>query len=272
MVITLAARLTSGVVRVARFSSPDLEAPAFGVVERAAGEETVAEIDGHPFRPFQVTGRYYPLAAVRLLAPVVPTKVVAIGKNYEEHAREMGGEAPAAPVIFLKPSTAVVGPNDPIVHPVSSQRVDYEGELAVVFGRVCRNVREQDALSYVFGYTCANDVTARDQQAADGQWARAKGYDSFCPLGPWLETELDPRDVEVSTRLNDEVRQQARTSALVHPVARLIAYVSAVMTLLPTDVLLTGTPAGVGPMLPGDEVAVRIEGIGELRNRVVSGG
>jgi 2-keto-4-pentenoate hydratase/2-oxohepta-3-ene-1,7-dioic acid hydratase in catechol pathway len=207
---------------------------------------------------------------VRLLAPVLPSKVVAIGKNYAAHAREMGGEPPAEPVIFLKPSTSVAGPVDAIVRPVKlSKRVDYEGELAVVIGRPGRDVPPERAGDVIFGYTCANDVTARDLQAADGQWTRAKGFDTFCPLGPWIETELSPADLEIRTTVNHAVRQESRTSLLLHDVPALISYVSAVMTLLPGDVLLTGTPDGVGPLEPGDHVSVTIEGIGTLSNRVV---
>jgi 2-keto-4-pentenoate hydratase/2-oxohepta-3-ene-1,7-dioic acid hydratase in catechol pathway len=200
---------------------------------------------------------------------VLPTKVVAIGKNYADHAREMGGEPPAEPVIFLKPSTAVTGPGDPITRPVKiSDRTDFEGELAVVIGRLCRDVPPDRVGEVIFGYTCANDVTARDLQARDGQWARAKGFDTFCPLGPWIETDLDPADLELSTTVNGEVRQHSRTSLLLHDVATLVSYVSAVMTLLPGDVLLTGTPAGIGPLEDGDDVAVTIEGIGTLSNPV----
>jgi 2-keto-4-pentenoate hydratase/2-oxohepta-3-ene-1,7-dioic acid hydratase in catechol pathway len=255
----------------------------YGVVDsgpEAAGAEEnelqVAEIGGHPFGAadaIRFSGARYPLADVRLLAPVLPSKVVAIGKNYAAHAREMGGEPPAEPVIFLKPSTAVSGPVDPIVRPVRlSQRVDYEGELAVVIGRPARDVPPEQAAGIIFGYTCANDVTARDLQAKDGQWARAKGFDTFCPLGPWIETELSPADLEISTTVNGEVRQLSRTSLLLHDVPALISFVSAVMTLLPGDVLLTGTPDGVGPLEQGDHVSVTIEGIGTLDNRVVDSG
>jgi 2-keto-4-pentenoate hydratase/2-oxohepta-3-ene-1,7-dioic acid hydratase in catechol pathway len=248
-----------------------------GAASSAAGsvsdELQVAELAGHPFGAadsIRFTGARYPVADVRLLAPVLPSKVVAIGKNYAAHAREMGGEAPDEPVIFLKPSTSVAGPVDAIVRPTRlSKRVDFEGELAVVIGRLCRDVPQERAAESIFGYTCANDVTARDLQARDGQWARAKGFDTFCPLGPWIETELDPADLELVTMVNGEVRQQSRTSLLLHGVAELVSYVSAVMTLLPGDVLLTGTPDGVGPLEPGDQVSVRIEGIGTLSNRVV---
>ena len=233
----------------------------------------IAELAGHPFGTadsIRFTGARYPVADVRLLAPVLPSKVVAIGKNYAAHAREMGGEPPAEPVIFLKPSTAVAGPVDPIIRPVQlSERVDFEGELAVVIGRLCRSLAPDRALDAVFGYTCANDVTARDLQSRDGQWARAKGFDTFCPLGPWIETELDPADLELTTAVNGEVRQHSRTSLLLHQVAELISYVTAVMTLLPGDVLLTGTPEGVGPLQKGDQVSVSIEGIGTLSNRVI---
>jgi 2-keto-4-pentenoate hydratase/2-oxohepta-3-ene-1,7-dioic acid hydratase in catechol pathway len=195
---------------------------------------------------------------------------VAIGKNYAAHATEMGGEVPTAPLIFLKPSTAVSGSGDNIAYPPSSERVDYEGELAVVVGRLCRDVPVERAGEVVFGYTCANDVTARDQQKTDGQWSRAKGYDSFCPLGPWIETDLDIADLRLTTTLNGDVKQDGRTSSIVHKLPDLVAYVTACMTLLPGDVILTGTPEGVGPMSIGDEVAVEIEGIGRLVNKVVA--
>lgn len=254
-------------MRIARFSKGD--GVAFGVLEE--GEQVIAHVAGHPFGGVEFTGERYPLAEVRLVAPMLPSKVIAIGKNYADHAREMGGEAPAEPVVFLKPSTSVVGPGEPIAYPEKlSQRVDYEGELAVVIGRLCRDVPAERAHDVIFGYTCANDVTARDLQSRDGQWSRAKGFDTFCPLGPWIETSLDPADLALTTTLNGELRQSARTSQLLHDVPALIAYVSAVMTLLPGDVILTGTPAGVGPMSVGDEVSVGIEGIGTLTNRVIS--
>jgi 2-keto-4-pentenoate hydratase/2-oxohepta-3-ene-1,7-dioic acid hydratase in catechol pathway len=235
----------------------------------------VAELLGHPFgigeEPVRLTGSRYPLADVRLLAPVLPSKVIAIGKNYADHVREMGGEPPPEPVIFLKPSTAVIGPRDPIVYPAElSERVDFEGELAVVIGRLCRQVPAARVPEVIFGYTCANDVTARDLQAKDGQWARAKGFDTFCPLGPWIQTDIDPADLELTTVVNGEIRQNARTSQLMHGVTALVSYVSAVMTLLPGDVLLTGTPAGVGPLKEGDEVSVTIENIGTLTNGVIN--
>jgi 2-keto-4-pentenoate hydratase/2-oxohepta-3-ene-1,7-dioic acid hydratase in catechol pathway len=244
--------------------------------EPAPAELAVAEIVGHPFGPraddVKLTGARYPLADVRLLAPVLPSKIVAIGRNYEEHARETGSEPPAEPLIFLKPSTAVIGPGDAIVRPVRlSKRVDFEGELAMVFGRLCRDVPPERVPEVIFGYTCANDVTARDLQASDGQWARAKGFDTFCPLGPWIETGLDPADVRLTTTVNGELKQDARTSMMIHGIAKLVTYVTAVMTMLPGDVLLTGTPAGIGPLQDGDSVSVSVAGIGALTSRVVDG-
>jgi 2-keto-4-pentenoate hydratase/2-oxohepta-3-ene-1,7-dioic acid hydratase in catechol pathway len=251
-------------VRIARYvHDGDV---AFGVVE---GDD-VAELAGHPFGPVTFTGTRRALTEVKLLAPVLPSKVVAIGKNYAAHASEMGGDVPDKPLIFLKPSTAVTGAGEPIMYPPSSQQVDYEGELAVVIGRLCRDVPEDRALEVVLGFTCGNDVTARDQQRSDGQWSRAKGYDSFCPLGPWLETAVDITDLRITTTLNSEVKQDGRTSQIVHRIPALIAYITACMTLLPGDVIMTGTPAGVGPMAVGDEVTVEIEGIGALTNPVVA--
>jgi 2-keto-4-pentenoate hydratase/2-oxohepta-3-ene-1,7-dioic acid hydratase in catechol pathway len=196
--------------------------------------------------------------------------VVAVGRNYADHAREQGAEVPAEPVIFLKPSTAVIGPGDPIVRPGWVGRVDYEGELAVIVGKLVRRLPEADAIQAVLGFTCANDVTARDLQKLDGQWSRAKGFDTFCPLGPWIETDLDSSDLALRTLVNGEPRQQARTSQLEHSVASLLSFVSQVMTLLPGDVLLTGTPAGIGPLEAGDRVEVEVEGIGVLANQVVA--
>jgi 2-keto-4-pentenoate hydratase/2-oxohepta-3-ene-1,7-dioic acid hydratase in catechol pathway len=217
------------------------------------------------------TGGQVSLSEVRLLAPVIPSKVVAVGRNYLAHAEELGNEVPEEPLIFLKPSTAVVGPGDPVPLPSQSRRVDHEAELAVVIGRVCRGVTEEEAPKFVLGYTCGNDVTARDLQERDDQWTRAKGFDGFCPLGPWVETELDPSDLEVVCRVNGEVRQTGRTSAMAYPPAALVSYVSQVMTLLPGDVILTGTPGGIGPLSSGDRVEVEVEGIGVLTNPVVNG-
>ncbi|GAA1823317.1 fumarylacetoacetate hydrolase family protein [Actinomadura chokoriensis] len=253
-------------MRIARFSTDD--GMSFGVVE----ENTVAAIAAHPFGELTFTGQRFPLADVRLLAPILPSKIIAIGKNYADHVREMGGDAPPAePVIFSKPSTAVIGPGEAIAYPEKlSERVDHEGELAVVIGRMCREVPASRAADVILGYTCANDVTARDLQKKDGQWTRAKGFDTFCPIGPWIETEADPADLAISTTVNGDVRQDARTSLLLRGVPALVEYVSQVMTLLPGDVILTGTPAGVGPLQVGDEVTVTIEGIGSLTNRVIA--
>jgi len=265
-------------MRIARFShAGDV---SYGLVLGAGGQPDhgddqliLAQLAGHPFggsaQDIKLTGLRVPLSEARLLAPILPSKVICIGKNYADHVAEMGGDPPPEPVIFLKPSTAVCGPGDAIARPTRlSDRVDYEGELAVVIGRLCRQVPPERAGAVIFGYTCANDVTARDLQARDGQWARAKGFDTFCPLGPWIETDVDPADLELTTRLNGEVRQHSRTSLLLQGVRALVAYASEVMTLLPGDVLLTGTPAGIGPMDKGDEVSVSIEGIGTLTNPV----
>jgi 2-keto-4-pentenoate hydratase/2-oxohepta-3-ene-1,7-dioic acid hydratase in catechol pathway len=258
-------------VRIARFSygDPGVAGFAFGAIGGDPGAEEVAVINGHPFGEVTFSGLRLPLGGVRLLPPVLPSKVVAIGKNYADHAREMGGEPPAEPVLFLKPSTSVVGPGGAISYPSLSRHVDFEGELAVVIGRLCREVPIERATEVILGYTCANDVTARDLQKSDGQWARAKGFDTFCPIGPWIDTDVDAADLAITTTVNGVVKQDARTSLLLHNVAELIAFVSAAMTLLPGDVILTGTPAGVGPLIPGDEVAVTIEGIGTLTNTVV---
>jgi len=253
------------------------EGVAYGVVEEAGESghtQTIAELHGHPFgidpSGVRFTGQRYPLAEVRLLAPVLPSKVVAVGRNYAEHVREMGDEPAEEPVLFLKPSTSVTGPGDRIAYPVKlTDRVDYEGELAVIIGRLCRDVPKERAEDVIFGYTCANDVTARDLQVRDGQWTRAKGFDTFCPLGPWMETGTDPSDLGITTTVNGDVRQHARTSELLWDVPALIEFVSSVMTLLPGDVLLTGTPEGVGPLADGDEVSVTIESIGTLTNKVV---
>jgi 2-keto-4-pentenoate hydratase/2-oxohepta-3-ene-1,7-dioic acid hydratase in catechol pathway len=239
---------------------------SFGVLEG----ETIAAITPHPFAPFEYSGERLAPDEVRLLAPVLPTKVVAVGKNYADHAKEMGDDVPEEPIIFLKPSTSVVGPGDPIIYPAGVDRVDFEGELAVIVGKMARRLDEATALQVVLGFTCANDVTARNLQASDGQWTRAKGFDTFCPLGPWIETDLDSSDLAVRTLVNDEQRQSSRTSMLVTSVAGLLTFISEVMTLLPGDVILTGTPAGIGTLSPGDRVAVEIEGIGVLTNRVVA--
>jgi 2-keto-4-pentenoate hydratase/2-oxohepta-3-ene-1,7-dioic acid hydratase in catechol pathway len=237
----------------------------YGVLEG----EAVALLSSHPFGPFEPEGRVLPLADVRLVAPVLPSKVIAVGKNYADHAREMGGEVPAAPMIFLKPSTSVIGPGDPITLPWQSEQVEHEAELAVVIGRLCRDVPEDRVHEVVLGYTCANDVTARDLQRTDGQWGRAKGFDSFCPIGPWIETSVDLDDADITCLVNGDLRQSGTTGDMVRDVVELVSWISSVMTLLPGDVILTGTPAGVGPLVAGDTVSVSIDGIGTLTNPVI---
>jgi 2-keto-4-pentenoate hydratase/2-oxohepta-3-ene-1,7-dioic acid hydratase in catechol pathway len=208
---------------------------------------------------------------VKLLAPVIPrSKVVCIGKNYADHAAEMGGDVPAEPVIFIKPNTTVIGDGDAIVLPPQSQNVHHEAELAVVISHLCRNVDVERAGEVILGYTCANDVTARDLQERDGQWTRAKSFDTFCPIGPWIETDLDTSDLAISCEVNDEVRQNGNTKDLVRSVHEMVAWISTVMTLLPGDVILTGTPAGVSPIVAGDDVSVTIAGIGTLTNPVIA--
>lgn len=257
-------------MRIARFTLGD--DPEYGVVGGADGEEIVASVVGDPlYAGVELTGEQYSLDDVRLLAPVIPrSKVVGIGRNYAAHAEELGNEIPDEPLVFLKPNTAVVGPYDPIVYPTQSSDVQFEGELAVVIGRICRDVPADKAADVIYGYTVANDVTARDLQQTDKQWARAKGFDSFCPLGPWIETDLDPAALDVVTELNGEERQRGNTRLMLHDVPALVAYVTSFMTLLPGDVIATGTPAGVGPMTPGDTVSVTVEGIGTLTNKVVA--
>jgi 2-keto-4-pentenoate hydratase/2-oxohepta-3-ene-1,7-dioic acid hydratase in catechol pathway len=216
------------------------------------------------------TGETVALGDVLLLAPVLPSKLVCVGKNYAAHAAEFGMQVPEEPLLFLKPSTAVIGPGDPIRLLPISRRIDFEGELAVVIGRLARGVRAEDAFKYILGYTCANDVTLRDLQKTDDQWARAKGFDGSAPIGPWIETDLDPNDASVRTRLNGEIRQQASTSDMVFGVATLLEYITTFMTLLPGDILLTGTPEGVGALSDGDVVEVEVEGVGVLRSEVRS--
>lgn len=255
---------------MARFAGDD--DPRFGVVGTEGDTPIIAPLKGDPlYAPLELTGEKLALEDVRLLAPVIPrSKVVCVGKNYVAHAAEMGGDVPEEPLIFLKPNTSVIGPGEPIFYPKQSQNVHFEGELAIVIGRICRNLTAEDAPKVIYGYTVANDVTARDLQQKDGQWARAKGFDTFCPLGPWIETDFDPSDVRVRTTLNGETKQDGRTSDMVFDVTSILQYVTSFMTLLPGDVVLTGTPDGVGPMVAGDDVAVTIDGLGTLTNPVVA--
>jgi 2-keto-4-pentenoate hydratase/2-oxohepta-3-ene-1,7-dioic acid hydratase in catechol pathway len=224
---------------------------------------------GTPFDEISLTNQYHRPSDIRLLAPCVPSKIVALGVNYRSHGEEMSHRIPTEPLIFIKPSTSVIGTEEKIVYPETSQRVDYEGELGVVMKSVTRQVTKDEAGQYILGYTCVNDVTARDLQARDKQWTRSKSFDTFCPIGPCIETELDPGDLRLETVLNGEIKQRTSTSQLIFPVAELVNFISGVMTLLPGDVIATGTTSGVGPMQPGDVVEIRIEGIGTLRNYVV---
>ncbi|EHR49555.1 2-keto-4-pentenoate hydratase/2-oxohepta-3-ene-1,7-dioic acid hydratase [Saccharomonospora marina XMU15] len=256
-------------MRLARIAHPD--GVAFASIEGDGDDAQVLEIADHPFGKPNFTGRRWPLADVRLLAPILPTKVIAVGRNYAAHAQEFGNEVPGEPMIFIKPSTSVIGPNAAIKLPAVSTRVDFEGELAVVIGQPVKNVPAARAAAAVLGYTIANDVSARDLQKSDGQWGRAKGFDTFCPVGPWIETAVDPADLAIRSEVDGEVKQDARTSALVHKVPELVEFVSAVMTLLPGDLILTGTPEGVGPITAGQQVSITVEGIGTLTNPVQQG-
>jgi 2-keto-4-pentenoate hydratase/2-oxohepta-3-ene-1,7-dioic acid hydratase in catechol pathway len=263
-----AARL--GSMRIGRVASPD--GVAFVSIEGESGDGFAREIAEHPFGAPTFTGRQWPLADVRVLAPILASKVVCVGKNYAAHITEMGGENFEEPVIFLKPNTAIIGPNAPIVLPAVVNPVHHEGELAAVIGRPCKDVPAARAAENILGYTIANDVTARDEQRRDGQWTRAKGHDTFCPVGPWIATDVDPSDLDLRTEVNGELRQHSRTSLMIHDVGEIVEFISAVMTLLPGDLILTGTPEGVGPIDLGDTVSVTIEGIGTLTNPVVRKG
>lgn len=257
-------------MKICRFLDPETQRPRFGMIEDGAVYALAGELSGENL---SVEGKE-PVARLedaRLLAPVEPSKIVCVGRNYKEHAAELGNAMPTEPLLFLKAPSAIVGHGDAIELPGQSERVEHEGELAVVIGRKCRNVSEdEDPLAYVLGYTCVNDVTARDLQRKDVQFTRAKSFDTFCPVGPYFVTGLDPADLRVETRVNGEVRQSGRTSAMAFPVPFLIRYISNVMTLNPGDLIATGTPAGVGPLLDGDTVEVEVEGVGTLRNQVKS--
>jgi len=240
-------------------------APLYGLIE----SEQIREISGPPWNSWSHGSRTWPVADVRLLAPVDPGKIVCVGRNYAAHAAELGNEVPKEPLIFLKPPSAIVGPGEPIVLTPQSQRVEHEGELALIVGRRCSQLKDSDdALAYLLGYSCLNDVTARDLQKSDVQFTRAKGFDTFCPVGPHIETQLDPSDVLVELRVNGALRQSGRTSLMGYPVAFLVRWISRVMTLNPGDLIATGTPAGVGPLVAGDVVEVSVGGVGVLRNPV----
>jgi 2-keto-4-pentenoate hydratase/2-oxohepta-3-ene-1,7-dioic acid hydratase in catechol pathway len=258
-------------MRVVRFSpQPDAglgSDPLFGVLE---DDNSITVITGDPiYQGIQKTAAKLQLTQVRLLAPVIPrSKIVAIGKNYADHAAEMGGVVPEEPIIFIKPNTTVIGPGDTIVWPAMAPSIDYEAELAIVIGRICKDVPKEKINDVIFGYTLANDVTCRELQKKDGQWARAKGFDTFCPLGPWIETDFVPGNQRITTTVDGEVKQDGMLSDMIFKVADIVNFVSSVMTLLPGDVIITGTPAGIGPMPEKSTVAVSIEGLGQLTNKV----
>ncbi len=250
-------------MRLVRFQLE--ERAVYGILR----DDTIEEIAGDPFGDLRTVKRFYDLSRVKLLAPCSPSKIIAVGLNYRDHAKELGFSIPENPVLFLKPPTAVIGPDDLIKYPAMSKQVDYEAELGIVIKGRSGNVQPARARDHILGYTCANDVTARDLQKKDGQWTRAKSFDTFCPVGPWIETGLNPDDLQIEAYLNNKRRQFSRTSQFVFPVNDLVSFISQVMTLEPGDLIITGTPSGIGPMQPGDEIEVRIEGIGSLRNRVV---
>ena len=238
----------------------------WGVIEG----DSVREMEGDPFGHFHLTSKMKRIGEVRLLAPCFPSKIVALGLNYRDHAEEVKLALPQEPLLFIKPSTSVIGPGDAIIYPKMSKRVDYEAELAVVIGKAAKGVSEERAAEYILGYTCLNDVTARDLQPQNGQWTTAKGFDTFAPIGPWIVTDIDPHHLDVSSYLNGERRQHSNTKNLIFGPRQLVSFISRVMTLLPGDVIATGTPSGIGPMTIGDKIGVVIEGIGTLSNQVAA--
>ena len=242
--------------------------PQFGILE---GENQIRLIAGDPlYSGILKLDETVSLTDVKLLAPVIPrSKVVCVGKNYADHAAEMGGEVPKEPIIFLKPNTSVIGPNDVIRWPIQSNRVDFEAELAIVISRICKDVPKEKAADVIFGYTIANDVTARDIQKTDGQWTRAKSFDTFCPVGPWIDTEFKPASQRITTVIKGETHQNATLNQMVFDIPTIISFITSVMTLLPGDLILTGTPSGIGPLTPGEDVVVSIQDLGELRNEVI---
>lgn len=252
-------------MRIIRYQE-GLQAPKYGWVL----ENSVGPIEGSIFSDFRRQEADLDLQHVKLLPPVEPSKIICVGRNYAAHAKEHKAEVPEIPLIFLKPPSSLLPPNEKIVLPPQSQQVEHEAELVVVLGKGGRWISPQDALQYVLGYTIANDVTARDLQQRDGQWTRSKGFDTFCPLGPWIQTDFDPSDAMITCHVNDDLRQMGSTRDMVFSVRQLIAYVSSIMTLLPGDIILTGTPAGVSPLKPGDVVRVTIEGLGVLQNPVTA--
>jgi 2-keto-4-pentenoate hydratase/2-oxohepta-3-ene-1,7-dioic acid hydratase in catechol pathway len=239
----------------------------YGVIEK----ETIREMEGDPFGHFHLTSKVKKVGEAKLLSPCLPSKIVALGLNYRDHAEEVKLPIPDKPLLFIKPSTSVIGPGEAILYPKMSKRVDYEAELAVVIGKVAKNVSEEKAADYILGYTCLNDVTARDLQPKDGQWTLSKSFDTFSPIGPWIVTDMDPYQLEISSYLNGERRQHSNTKNLIFGPRQLVSFISWAMTLLPGDVIATGTPSGIGPMAIGDQIDVVIEGIGTLSNHVVKG-
>ena len=256
-------------MKFCRFVPPDRAVSSAAPLYAILDADQVREISGVPWTEWSPSSRAWPLAAVRLVAPVDPSKIVCIGRNYAAHAAELGNEVPKEPLMFLKPPSSIVGPEQPVVLTPYSQRVEHEGELAIVIARRCSHLRDSDnALSYVLGYTCLNDVTARDIQKSDVQFTRGKGFDTFCPVGPHIETDLDLANALVETRVNAALRQSGNTSLMIYPCAFLVRWISRMMTLYPGDVIASGTPAGVGPLVAGDVVEVSVAGIGVLRNPV----
>ncbi len=254
-------------MKFCRFLAPGADTPTYGIVE----SNFLLEIMGTPWGKWTKAARSYKADCCRLMAPVEPGKIVCVGRNYAAHAAELGNEMPKEPLIFLKPPSSLIGPGEAIEIPTYSKRVEHEGELAVVIGRKCAHLKDDDdALIYALGYTCVNDVTARDLQKADVQFTRGKGFDTFCPVGPHIETDLESKDVLVETRVNGELRQSGNTSLMAFPVEYLVRWISRMMTLMPGDLIATGTPAGVGPLVAGDTVEVSVAGIGVLRNEVQS--
>jgi 2-keto-4-pentenoate hydratase/2-oxohepta-3-ene-1,7-dioic acid hydratase in catechol pathway len=250
---------------ICRYGAPD--GPAFGIID----EDTIYSLRGDVFSDTRERGtRIGTLNDMKLLPPCAPSKIVCVGRNYAAHAKELGNELPVEPLLFFKPPSALIGHGEAIRLLPQMGKVDHEAELAVVIGREARGVSQSEAITYVLGYTCANDVSDRDFQKNDGQWTRAKGFDTFCPLGPWITTAFDPQDVAVKCVVNGDLRQDGRTGHMIFDIPFLITYISAIMTLMPGDLILTGTPAGVGPIMSGDVVEVQVEGIGELRNPVIS--
>lgn len=257
-------------MRLIRYT-PESQAPArYGWILNDPNGPRLGPVDGSPFGEFRRLEAEQPLEKTRLLAPVVPGKIICVGRNYVEHAKEHNAEVPEVPLLFLKPPTALIGPEDSIIVPPQSQQVEHEAELVAVVGKRGRWIPAEQALDYVLGYTIGNDVTARDLQRKDGQWTRGKGFDTFCPIGPWIETDFDPADSVITCHVNGEMRQMGSTRDMVFSVRQLIAFASSIMTLEPGDILMTGTPAGVGPLRPGDIVEVTIEGLGTLRNPVAA--